>query len=112
MDEESRMTPEAKVKAKVKRILSELGAYYAMPMGTGFGNSGVPDFLVCLRGRFYAIECKANGGKPTALQEKHLADIRGAGGVSLIIHEANVENLRKELENVYIHKDSPFFEEG
>ena len=106
------MTPEAKVKAKVKRILAELGAYYAMPMTGGYGNSGVPDFLVCLRGRFYAIECKANGGKTTALQEKHLADIRGAGGVSLIIHEANVENLRKELENVYIHKDSPFFEEG
>ena len=106
------MTPEAKVKAKVKRILAELGAYYAMPVTGGYGNSGVPDFLVCLRGRFYAIECKANGGKPTALQEKHLADIRGAGGVSLIIHEANVENLRKELENVYIHKDSPFFEEG
>lgn len=106
------MTPEAKVKVKVKRILSELGAYYAMPVTGGYGNSGVPDFLVCLRGRFYAIECKANGGKTTALQEKHLADIRGAGGVSLIVHEANVENLRKELENVYIHKDSPFFEEG
>ena len=106
------MTPEAKVKAKVKRILAELGAYYAMPVTGGYGNSGVPDFLVCLRGRFYAIECKANGGKTTALQDKHLADIRGAGGVSLIIHEANVENLRKELENVYIHKDSPFFEEG
>ena len=106
------MTPEGKVKAKVKKVLNDIGAYYAMPVGTGFGNSGVPDFLVCLRGRFYAIECKANGGKPTALQEKHLADIRGAGGVSLIIHEANVENLRKELENVYIHKDSPFFEEG
>ena len=105
------MTPEAKVKAKVKRILAELGAYYAMPVTGGYGNSGVPDFLVCLRGRFYAIECKANGGKTTALQDKHLADIRGAGGVSLIIHEANVENLRKELENVYIHKDSPFFEE-
>ena len=106
------MTPEAKVKAKVKRILAELGAYYAMPVTGGYGNSGVPDFLVCLRGRFYAIECKANGGKTTALQEKHLADIRDAGGVSLVVHEANVENLRKELENVYIHKDSPFFEEG
>ena len=83
-----------------------------MPMTGGYGNSGVPDFLVCYRGAFVAIECKANGGKTTALQDKHLADIRGAGGVSLIIHEANVENLRKELENVYIHKDSPFFEEG
>ena len=106
------MTPEGKVKAKVKKVLNDIGAYYAMPVGTGFGNSGVPDFLVCLRGRFYAIECKANGGKTTALQEKHLADIRGAGGVSLIIHEANVENLRTELQNVYTHKDSPFFEEG
>lgn len=94
------MTPEAKVKAKVKRILAELGAYYAMPVTGGYGNSGVPDFLVCLRGRFYALECKANGGKTTALQEKHLADIRDAGGVSLVVHEANVENLRKELENV------------
>jgi hypothetical protein len=94
------MTPEAKVKAKVKKILTDLGAYYAMPVTGGYGNSGVPDFLVCLRGRFYAIECKANGGKTTALQEKHLADIRGAGGISLIIHEANVETLRKELENV------------
>lgn len=94
------MTPEGKVKAKVKKVLNDIGAYYAMPVGTGFGNSGVPDFLVCLRGRFYAIECKANGGKTTALQEKHLADIRDAGGVSLVVHEANVENLRTELENV------------
>jgi pantoate kinase len=46
------MTPEAKVKAKVKKILMEMQAYYAMPMGTGFGNSGVSDFLVCKQGLF------------------------------------------------------------
>jgi len=40
-------TPEAKVKEKIKKILKERGAWYAMPMGTGYGNSGVPDFLVC-----------------------------------------------------------------
>jgi hypothetical protein len=106
------MTPEAKVKAKVKRILAELGAYYAMPVTGGYGNSGVPDFLVCLRGRFVAIECKANGGKTTALQDKHLADIRGAGGLSLIIHEANVDNLRKELTHDYECKGSPLSGEG
>lgn len=91
------MTPEAKVKAKVKKILSELDCYWVMPVTGGYGNSGVPDFLICTAGRFYAIECKANGGKTTALQEKHLADIRAAGGVSLVIHEANVDTLRKEL---------------
>ena len=93
------MTPEAKVKKRVKEILNDVGAYYAMPVGTGFGNSGVPDFLVCKEGLFYGIECKANGGKPTALQLKHLDDIRKAGGIALVIDETNVETLRKELTN-------------
>jgi hypothetical protein len=92
------MTPESKVKAKVKKILAEFGAYQAMPVTGGYGNSGVPDFLVCHKGRFYGIECKANGGKPTALQLKHLDDIRKAGGIALLIDETNVETLRKELE--------------
>lgn len=91
------MTPEAKVKKRVKQILAEIGAYYAMPIGTGFGNAGVPDFLICKGGLFYAIECKANGNKPTALQLKHLDDIRKAGGIALVVDETNVENLRKEL---------------
>ena len=64
-------TPEAKVKANIKKILQLHGVYYAMPMGTGYGNSGVPDFLCCLNGKFLAVEAKANGGIPTALQHKH-----------------------------------------
>jgi len=92
------MTPEAKVKAKVKKILLDMGAYYAMPIGGGFGNAGVPDFLVCYQGAFFGIECKANGGKPTALQLHHMSEIRKAGGVAFVIDENNVETLRKELE--------------
>ncbi len=38
-------TPEAKVKKQIRAILDEHGVYYAMPIGTGYGNSGVPDFL-------------------------------------------------------------------
>ena len=95
------MTPEAKVKAKVKKTLLEIGAYYAMPIGSGYGNAGVPDFLVCYKGIFVGIECKANGGKPTALQLKNLADIESAGGTALIINETNVAELRKLLENIH-----------
>jgi hypothetical protein len=95
------MTPEGKVKAKVKKILAELGAYYAMPMGTGFGNAGVPDFLVCYRGLFIGLETKANGGEPTKLQQKNLLDIVLAGGHSLLVNEKNVDNLRNLLENLH-----------
>jgi pantoate kinase len=80
-------TPESKVKAKIKAILKEHGAYFAMPIGTGFGNSGVPDFLCCLNGEFLAIEAKAGKGTTTALQDKHLREIEKAGGRTLIINE-------------------------
>lgn len=92
-------TPEGKVKSKVKRILEDMGAYYAMPVTGGYGNSGVPDFLICKDGLFYAIECKAGKGKATALQHAHMKAIRAAGGVALIVDETNVENLRKEILN-------------
>jgi hypothetical protein len=91
------MTPEAKVKKKVKDVLNDIGAYYTMPVTGGYGNSGAPDFIICIAGLFYGIECKANGGKPTALQLKNHDDIRKAGGIALIVDETNVENLRKEL---------------
>ena len=86
-------TPESKVKAKIKAILKEHGVYYAMPIGTGYGNAGVPDFLCCMDGRFLAIEAKANGGKPTALQEKNLRDIETAGGITCVLNEDNVSAL-------------------
>jgi len=91
------MTPEAKVKKRVKEILADLNAYYVMPVTGGYGNSGAPDFIICIAGLFYGIECKANGGKATTLQLKQHDDIRKAGGVALIVNETNVENLRKEL---------------
>ena len=95
-------TPEAKVKAAIKKILKEHGAWYAMPMGTGYGNSGVPDFLVCLNGEFLAIEAKAGKGIPTALQEKNLRDIKKAGGRTLVVNEEalELEVLEAVLENM------------
>lgn len=91
-------TPEAKVKAKIKAILKEHGVWYAMPMGTGYGNSGVPDFLCCVGGQFLAIEAKAGKGIPTALQEKNMRDIKAAGGTALVVNETNFEELKECLK--------------
>jgi pantoate kinase len=95
-------TPEAKVKAKIKAILKTYKAYYAMPIGTGYGSSGVPDFLVCLNGEFLAIEAKAGKGVPTALQLKNLREIEAAGGRTLVINEQSLELkvLEAILENM------------
>jgi pantoate kinase len=88
-------TPESKVKAEIKKILKEHGVYYAMPMGTGYGNSGVPDFLCCVKGQFVAVEAKAGKGKTTALQDKHIADIQTAGGYAWVVNEENMDEFRE-----------------
>jgi len=87
-------TPEAKVKEKIKKILKEHNVYFAMPMGTGYGNSGVPDFLCCVNGLFIAIEAKAGKGIPTALQEKNMRDIKAAGGMAVVINEDDLDWLK------------------
>ena len=68
-----------------------------MPIGTGYGSSGVPDFLACHKGQFIGIEAKAGKGKTTALQEDNLQRIRDSGGVSLVINETNLHELETYL---------------
>lgn len=90
-------TPEAKVKAQIKKILKDHNVYYAMPIGSGYGNSGVPDFLCCVNGYFVAIEAKAGKGEPTALQWKNLEEVNKAGGYTLVIRETNIDYLTKVI---------------
>lgn len=91
------MTPEKKVKNGVRLVLDKLGAYYVMPVTNGFGKQGAPDFLVCLKGKFFGIECKAGKGKTTALQELNLQHIRDAGGIALVVYEDDVPMLVERL---------------
>ena len=94
------MTPEGKVKAKVKATLDKLGVYYFMPTTGGYGRSGIPDIIGCHNGVFFAVECKANGGKTTALQDRELKRISEAGGFALVIDESNISTLPAWLEGM------------
>jgi len=84
-------TPESKVKAKIKKILKDNSVYFAMPIGTGYGSSGVPDFLCCVNGHFLAIEAKAGKGTTTALQDKNIREIKESGGMAVVIAEEQLE---------------------
>ena len=87
------LTPEAKVKAKVRRLLEAASVYYFMPATGGYGRSGVPDIVGCCDGKFFAIECKAGKGKTTALQDNELRKIKEAGGIALVINEDNIMDV-------------------
>jgi len=78
------MTPEGIVKSKLVTILKSIGAYYFFPATHGYGRSGVPDVVGCYDGGFFAIEVKAEGKKPTALQENEIRQIVLQRGVAFV----------------------------
>ena len=92
------MTPEGKVKAKVKQVLSKFGTWHYMPVQNGLGRTGIPDFIGCMPivitpdmvgkrlGLFVAVETKAPGkvGSTTHNQDRELRGIHEAGGVAIV----------------------------
>ena len=94
------MTPEGKVKAKVKEYLKEIGAWYYMPVSNGMGRVGCPDILVCYDGKFIAIETKAPGkrGNTTPNQEREIADITRANGLTLVADD--VEQVKELFDAI------------
>lgn len=94
------MTPEAKVKKRVRQVLDKHEVYYFFPPANGYGRVGVPDIVCCVNGYFLAVECKAGGNKPTALQERELDKIAAAGGISMVVNEDAIDGLEAVVERL------------
>ena len=91
-------TPENKVKTKLKKVLDEMGIWHFSPYQAGMGRAGIPDVVGCYNGLFVAFECKANGNKPTALQEREIGAIRTAKGLAFVVDEHNVQDIKELLQ--------------
>lgn len=101
------MTPEAKVKNSVKKMLTERGAYFFMPATGGYGRSGVPDIVGCHRGVFFGIECKAGDNQPTALQLRELDKIQRCDGFTAIVNENNLLQVEVMLDCIEAQQNTP-----
>lgn len=78
------MTPEGKVKKRVKDILEAAGAYHNWPVPAGYG---VPmlDCVGCHRGEFFMVETKVRGQVLTPRQEFTKALVEECGGKVFIV---------------------------
>ena len=61
-----------------------------MPVQTGYGVGGIPDFICCWKGLFIAIECKAPGKENTVTpqQRRTLGEIHRHGGRAVVVSSA------------------------
>lgn len=92
------MTPEGRRKLKVKKWLTEIGAYWFMPVQTGYGKKSL-DFLCCFGGRFFAVETKGNENKLRPHQWVIADEILQSGGdVFLIFDDAGLASAKATIE--------------
>jgi hypothetical protein len=79
------VTPEGATKRKLRKILQGyVGIYTYWPVPSGYGRTTL-DVLGCYRGRFFTVETKAPGKKPTLRQQIELESIARAMGETFVI---------------------------
>ena len=96
------MTPEGKIKAKVNRMLApyiERGDIWKfMPVQMGMGAPAL-DFLLCVKGHFFAIETKVLGKHLTPRQKITKAEMMKAGAtVSVVDDDQSLAVAHTEIE--------------
>jgi hypothetical protein len=65
--------------------------------GGMYGTAGLPDIICCIRGRFVALEVKAENGKLTKLQEATMQRIKDAKGKAFKV--TSVQEVKSILRN-------------
>ena len=92
---------EADLITTIKKYLATLPETFAWKEHGGqYGTAGIPDIIVCHRGRFIALEAKVGKNQPTKLQAVTIEQIRKAGGTAAVVRSvADVKTIISELED-------------
>ncbi len=91
---------EAALIQKIRKYLATVaGCFFWKEHGGQYGTVGIPDIIVCHRGRFIALEAKVGKNKPTKLQAATIDIIRQAGGTAAVVYSVeDVQAVISETE--------------
>lgn len=75
------MPTETAIRTQIAHYLRGIGARPIKYHGGPMSETGIPDLLVCYRGRFVYIETKRPGEHPTPIQIQRMAELDKAGAI-------------------------------
>jgi len=81
------------IKAIGNYLKSVPNLFFWKEHGGMYGTAGIPDIIVCYKGRFIAFEAKVGRNKPTVLQEQTIKQIIRSGGYAVVV--TSVEAVRE-----------------
>ena len=101
-------TPEGRVKKRLSDKLKETfqgRCWKFMPVQSGYGMAAL-DYILCIAGRFVAIETKKDAkSKLTARQRATADDIRRAGGFVYVVYDD--ETINNAIANICLLEKLP-----
>lgn len=84
---------------QILKYLKSLPECFAFKEHGGlYGTSGIPDIIVCYKGKFVAFEVKTEKGKLSKLQEITIEKIRNAKGMAFKV--TSLEEVKEILKEV------------
>ena len=90
---------ENEIISKIRDYLKTLPECFSWKEHGGqYGTAGIPDIIVCYRGRFVAFEVKTEKGKLTVLQAITIKRIQNAGGIAAVVR--SVEDAKAVLSKL------------
>ena len=92
---------EATLIQNIRKYLATLpDCFFWKEHGGQYGTAGIPDIIVCYKGRFVALEAKVGKNKPTKLQAATIDKIRQAGGTASVVY--SVEDVKTVLSETEV----------
>lgn len=82
----------------LKYLKSLPGCFAFKEHGGLYGTSGIPDIIVCYKGKFLAFEVKTEKGKLSKLQEITIEKIQKANGMAFKV--TSFEEVKEILKGV------------
>ena len=90
---------EKNIERAIKSYLKTVdGLFFWKEHGGMYSTVGIPDLIICYKGKFIALEVKTPIGKATVMQVVQMQKIRKAGGLSKIVRSVN--DVKEIIESI------------
>lgn len=93
------MQPETRFKQKVQKILDLIPGLWHVKIQQK-ALRGIPDMILCINGKFIALELKVGKNKSDPLQEYTMRAITLAGGYAWEVTPKNLEKTIAQIQNI------------
>lgn len=98
------MAQEKNFENRVKKFLHAEGCWFIKYWGGGsYTKAGIPDLLVCCRGRFIGVELKGKTGKPEELQLYSLRKLDESGGAATLLYPDDFDLFKDLIQAMNKH---------